>query len=46
MSELKVKACPFCGCMPQCGVEFSESYGAEVKLAAVVECTGCGVKKR
>ena len=44
MSELK--SCPFCGCMPQCGVEFYESCGAEVELAAVVECTGCGVKKR
>ena len=44
MSELKT--CPFCGSIPQCGVEFYESCGAEVKLAAVVECTGCGVRKR
>jgi hypothetical protein len=44
MEELK--PCPFCGCMPKCGTEFYESHGAEVKLAAIVECTGCGIKKR
>ena len=44
MSELK--PCPFCGSMPKCGVEFYESCGEEVKLSAVVECTGCGIRKR
>ena len=44
MGELK--PCPFCGSMPQCGTMFYESRGGEVKLAAVVECTGCGVRKR
>ena len=40
-----LKPCPFCGYMPQCGVDFYESHAAEVKLAAVVECTGCGIAK-
>lgn len=44
MNELK--PCPFCGCIPQCGVEFYASCGGEVTLQAVVECTGCGVRKR
>lgn len=44
MSDLK--PCPFCGSIPQCGTEFYESRGSEVKLAATVECTGCGVRKR
>ena len=44
MSELK--PCPFCGALPQSGVEFYESHGAEVRLSAVVKCTGCGVSKR
>ena len=44
MSELK--PCPFCGSIPQCGVEFYDSCGAEVRLSAVVECTGCGIRKR
>ena len=44
MSELK--PCPFCGCAPQCGVEFYASCGGEVTLQAVVECTGCGIRKR
>ena len=44
MSELK--PCPFCGAIPQSGVEFYESCGTEVKLAAVVKCTGCGVYKK
>lgn len=44
MQELK--PCPFCGAMPQCGVDFYESFGGEVKLAATVECTGCGISKR
>jgi hypothetical protein len=43
MSELK--PCPFCGAMPQCGTDFYESHGAEVRLVAVVQCTGCGVQK-
>ena len=43
MEELK--RCPFCGEIPKCGVEFYESHGAEVKLAAVVKCTGCGIRK-
>lgn len=44
MNELK--PCPFCGCTPRCGVEFYSSSGSEVILAAVVECTGCGIRKR
>ena len=44
MEELK--PCPFCGSIPQCGTEFYESRGSEVKLAATVKCTGCGVGKR
>lgn len=44
MSELK--PCPFCGSIPQCGVDFYESCGSNVKLAAIVECTGCGISKR
>lgn len=44
MSELK--PCPFCGAMPQGGFEFYEREGVEVKLAATVECTGCGTRKR
>lgn len=44
MNELK--PCPFCGSIPQCGVEFYSTYGGEVKLSAVVECTGCGIRKR
>ena len=44
MSELKL--CPFCGCAPKCGVEFYASCGGEVTLQAVVECTGCGIRKR
>ena len=44
MNELK--PCPFCGSNPKCGVSFYESCGAEVKLAATVECTGCGIRKR
>ena len=43
MSELK--PCPFCGSIPQCGVEFYESRGTEIKLAATVKCTGCGIRK-
>ena len=43
MSELK--PCPFCGAMPQVGVDFYESHGTEIKLAATVECTGCGIRK-
>ena len=42
----KLKPCPFCGSMPQSGVEFIESRGSEIKLAAIVECTGCGTRKR
>lgn len=44
MEELK--PCPFCGSLPHCGVEFYQSCGSEVKLSAVVECTGCGIRKR
>ncbi len=44
MNELK--PCPFCGSLPQSGVEFYEICGNEIKLAAVVECTGCGTRKR
>lgn len=44
MNELK--PCPFCGAMPQCGVDFSGSSGAEINLVATVECTGCGTSKR
>ena len=44
MKELK--SCPFCGSIPNCGVEFYESRGGEVRLSAVVECTSCGVRKR
>ncbi len=43
MEELK--PCPFCGAMPQCGVEFYESSGKVIHLAATVECTGCGISK-
>lgn len=43
---IELKPCPFCGGIPNCGVEFYESRGAEVRLAAVVECTGCGIRKR
>ena len=43
MSELK--PCPFCGSIPQCGVAFYESCGTQIKLAATVECTGCGIRK-
>lgn len=43
MSELK--PCPFCGGIPQCGVDFFESHGKEIKLTAVVECTSCGIRK-
>ncbi len=43
MSDLK--PCPFCGSIPNCGVKFYEGCGAEVRLAAVVECTGCGIRK-
>ena len=42
----EIKTCPFCGATPQCGVSFYESHAAEVKLAAIVECTGCGIAKR
>ena len=44
MSELK--SCPFCGSIPQCGVEYHSSCGTDVKLSAVIECTGCGIRKR
>ena len=46
MTELK--PCPFCGAMPQTGVDFYETYGygKGIKLAAIVECTGCGIRKR
>ena len=44
MSELK--SCPFCGSTPRCGVEFYSSGEGEVRLLAVVECTGCGIRKR
>ena len=40
-----LKPCPFCGSIPNCGVEFYSSCGAEVKLSAVVECSGCGIRK-
>lgn len=42
----KLKPCPFCGSIPQCGTEFYEycSYG-EIKLAATVKCTKCGIRK-
>ena len=40
-----LKRCPFCGSMPKCGTEFYESCGKDVKLAATVECTGCGIRK-
>ena len=43
---IELKPCPFCGAMPQAGVDFYESCGAEIKLAATVECTGCGIRKR
>ena len=43
MTELK--PCPFCGSIPQCGVEFYESRGTEIKLAATVKCPGCGIIK-
>ena len=42
----ELKPCPFCGSIPKSGVEFYESCGAELKLSAVVECTGCGVRKQ
>ena len=42
----KLKRCPFCGSVPTCGIEHYESTGAEIKLAAVVECKKCGIKKR
>jgi len=44
MNELK--PCPFCGAMPQCGVEFYESSGANIHLAATVRCISCGTSKR
>ena len=44
MNELK--PCPFCGAIPQCGVDFCESSSRGIKLAATVECTGCGIRKR
>lgn len=44
MAELK--PCPFCGSIPQSGVDFYESCGKSVILAATVECTGCGIRKR
>ena len=44
MTELK--PCPFCGSIPNCGVEFYKICGVEIKLSAVVECTGCGTRKR
>lgn len=46
MTKEELKSCPFCGSIPKCGVEFYSSCGAEVKLSAVVECTGCGIRKR
>lgn len=42
----KLKPCPFCGAIPQSGVDFYGSRGTEIKLAAIVECTGCGICKR
>lgn len=44
MDELK--RCPFCGGKPVCVVEFYESAGFEVKLAAVVKCGKCRTEKR
>lgn len=44
MEELK--RCPFCGELPVCGVEFYQSSGSDVHLAATVKCTRCGVYKR
>lgn len=44
MEELK--RCPFCGQSPICGVEFYESHGSEVKLAAVVQCPHCHIERR
>ena len=44
MNELE--PCPFCGAIPQAGVDFYESNGTEIKLEAIVECTGCGIYKR
>ena len=40
-----LKRCPFCGNLPRCGVDFYEMYDAEIKLKAVVECTGCKISK-
>ena len=44
MEELK--RCPFCGELPICGVEFCQSSGSDVHLAATVKCISCGVYKR
>lgn len=44
MEELK--RCPFCGQSPICGVEFYESHGSEVKIAAVVRCSHCYIERR
>lgn len=44
MTELK--RCPFCGEVPKCGVEFCESSGIEIMLAAVVHCPKCHIEKR
>lgn len=44
MEELK--RCPFCGELPVSGVEFYQSSGSDVHLAAIVKCIGCGVYKR
>ncbi len=41
----KLKCCPFCGCKPKSGVEFYESRGGEVKLAAVIKCQKCGIRR-
>ena len=42
----KLRRCPFCGAMPSAGVEFCESSGLTVRLAAMVKCPICGVFKR
>lgn len=45
MSE-ELKPCPFCGSIPNCGVEFCQSSCSDVHLAATVKCISCGVYKR
>lgn len=45
MSDV-LKPCPWCGEIPKSGVDFYESCGSEVKLAAIVYCPKCGANRR